>query len=275
MAKLVKFSQVIVLILTFIFAITGCIEVNKDNQKAEATIDKAKIEEIVRNYILRNPEIILQAVQNLQQKQVDEAHKSIEKTRNLAPKFSADIFAGKNDPFIGNPSGAITLVEFFDYQCKHCRAMVPVVAELVKANPDLRVIFKEFPIKGPVSEFAARAALVAQANGKYYEFHKAMMNAGEDVTQESVLKVLKSIGLDPDKIKAVMDSDTIKNQIKENIKLGQGLQLIGTPAFFVAKSDVVVTPSMIEFTPGRLELATLQEMVNKAKGAVPSPATTH
>lgn len=258
--KIKKYVSIAVLASMCVWGLVAC---NQPHGNAVAAADKAKIEGIVHDYILQNPEIILQAVQNLQQKQVDQARKSVQKTRDMAPKFAAELFGQSNDPFIGNPNAKITLVEFFDYQCPHCVAMVPVMDALIKANPDLRVVFKEFPIRGSVSEYAARVALVANAEGKYFAFHKALMNGNEHLTKEAVLKVAKQVGLDPEKVKKDIESDAIKNKVQANVKLGQSLELIGTPAFFIAKTDVVTVPSGIEFTPGQSEQGPLQDLVNK------------
>lgn len=228
-----------------------------------------QIEDVVHSYLVKNPEVIVEAIQSLQQKQMTEARKTIEKTQATAPKFVDNLFHQTTDPMIGNVNGKVTVVDFFDYQCPHCTHMTPILDALVKANPDLRVVFKEFPIRGPVSDFAAKAALAAKAQGKYFEFHKALMQLAtqQSLTEELVLKTAESVGLNIDKLKTDMKSDAVAQQIKANYKLGQDLQLIGTPAFFIATTSITkdAKPAAIVFIPGQIDQVQLQAIITKAK----------
>lgn len=229
---------------------------------------KTQIEEVVRNYLLQNPEVIVQAVQNLQQKQMDQARKSIQKTQDIVAKYVSQLFGVTADPMIGNPNGKVTIVEFFDYQCPHCVAMTPVMDSLIKSNKDVKVVFKEFPIRGPVSELAARLALAANMQGKYFEFHKAVMAASQGLTEEGLYNIAKSVGLNVDKLKTDSNSDAVKAQLKQNIQLAQDLALLGTPAFFVAKSSITKesnpASSAVAFIPGQIDQEQLSKVVDKA-----------
>lgn len=229
------------------------------------TTEKKQVEGVVHDYLVKNPDVVVQALQTYQQQQMDQARKTMEKTQQTAPKFAKDLFHDANDPVAGNPKGKITVVEFFDYQCPHCTEMAPVMDELIKSNPEVRVVFKEFPIRGPVSEVAAKAALAANMQGKYFEFHKALMDAHRVLTEEDILKIAQSVGLNVDKLKTDMKSDAVSNQLKATYKLAQGLQLIGTPALFVAKSDVnSSSPSTsVTFIPGQVDVAQLKTVIGK------------
>jgi len=216
---------------------------------------KKQIETVVHDYLIKNPEILVQSMQVLQQRQMEQAQKSVEKTQQLSPKYVDELFRNAKDPVVGNPTGKVTMVEFFDYQCPHCTAMEPVLEAAVKANPDLRVVYKEFPIRGPMSDLASRVALVAQNQGKYSAFHTALMNVGQlPLTEEIIYKVAKDSGLDVEKTKKDIKDKAIDDQIKTNMKLGQQLQLMGTPAIFAAKSDVKqnASPQAITFIPGQI-----------------------
>lgn len=229
---------------------------------------KEQVESIVKNYILNNPEVLVQSLQGFQQKQMDEARKSVQKTQDLIPNYVNNLFHSSNDPMMGNPQGAITLVEFFDYQCPHCTLMYPVLENLIKNNSDVRIILKEFPIRGPDSELAARAALAAQMQGKYDAFHGALMKAGQiQITADVLYTLAASAGLDVNKLKADMNSKTVSDQLAANLKLGQDLQLLGTPAFFIAKSDIKqgASPGSIGFIPGQVDLNQLQTILKKAR----------
>ena len=151
--------------------------------------------------------MIIQALQVYQQKQMDQAKKTIQDTQNSSPKFADALFHQANDPMTGNPNGKITVVEFFDYQCPHCIDMTPVIDGLVKKNPDVKVVFKEFPIRGQMSELAARAALAAHAQGKYFELHKALMESKQEpLTEDAIYAIAQTVGLDVTKLKAAMKS---------------------------------------------------------------------
>lgn len=228
--------------------------------------ERAKIEEVVHQYLLQKPEVIIEAVQNYQRKQYEQAEQTIKKTQQSAGAFAAPLFHQTNDPIAGNPNGKITVVEFFDYQCPHCVDMAPVVDAIIKANPDVRIVFKEFPIRGPVSDFAARAALAANKQGKYYEFSHKLLNAKPPLTQETVLQVAKESGLDVEKLKADMKDPAIDSQIKANTKLAQDLKLFGTPAFFIGKTDAK-SSDMINYVPGQMDQNQMQTAIDKAKSA--------
>lgn len=216
---------------------------------------KKQVEGVVHDYLVKNPEVLVESFQVLQQRQMEQAQKTIQKTQDAAPKNVADLFHNTNDPVVGNPAGKITLVEFFDYQCPHCTAMESEMENVVKDNPNLRIVYKEFPIRGPMSDTAAHAALAAKIQGKYSEFHNALMKAGQSLlTEEIIYKVAKETGLDVDKLKKDMKDKTVDDQIKSNLKLGQSLQLLGTPAFFLAMSDIKdgAPAKAILFVPGQI-----------------------
>ncbi len=160
---------------------------------------KQQIESVVHDYLLKNPDVVVQSLQAYQQKQIDQARQTMAKTQSSSPKFVNSLFHQAKDPVAGNPQGAVTIVEFFDYQCSHCIDMSPLLDSFLKANPNVKVIFKEFPIRGPVSEFAAKAALAAKEQGKYIEFHQALMALAakqQPLTQDAILNAAKSVGLD-------------------------------------------------------------------------------
>ncbi|RDI39210.1 DsbA family protein [Aquicella lusitana] len=174
-----------------------------------------------------------------------------------------NLFHQPGDPVAGNPRGNVTVVEFFDYQCSHCITMAPVMAAIIKANPNVRVVFKDFPIRGPVSEFAARAALAANKQGKYYSFSHALLTANQPLTQESVLDMAKAEGLNVSKLKKDMNSSSVKNQLKANYNLALALKLSGTPAFFIGKTNASGN-SDIRFVLGAMSQSELQDAIDNA-----------
>ncbi|MDR3491089.1 MAG: DsbA family protein [Gammaproteobacteria bacterium] len=231
----------------------------KDQNATLSDTQKTQIEGVVHDYLMKNPEVIADAVKGLQEKQFDQMRK---KTQDVATKNEPALFNTPNDPVAGNPKGKVTVVEFFDYQCPHCVDMVPALNGLVKANGEVRVIYKEFPIRGPMSVTASKAALAANVQGKYMPMHEALMKSASSLTEEKIYSLAKDVGLDVEKLKADMKGDVVDKQIKANYKLAQDLQLMGTPALFVGKTDGKST--VVEFIPGQVDQASLQASADKA-----------
>ena len=188
-------------------------------QLAPAT-DKAAIEQIVRATILDHPEILPQAMDNLQ--------------RNQGRSQLAEVKGPVQQPFpgavLGNPNGAVTLVEFTDFACGYCRKSVPDIAALTKANPDLRIVVRELPIISPHSPDAARMALAAAEQGKYQQFHDAMFAAGQ-LDPATIEAAARTAGLDLDRAHRVAASAPVTAEIRQNMALAQKLGFQGTPSW--------------------------------------------
>lgn len=232
-----------------------------------ADMQKKEMQSIIHDYILQNPEVLVQSLQTFQQKQMEQTQQSFSKIQEMAPKYSDRLFRQTTDPVIGNPKGTVTLVEFSDYQCGHCINMSPVLDELIKKNPNIRVVLKEFPIRGPLSETAAKAAIAANKQGKYYDFRVALMNNGKNtpLTEDNIYTIAKSVGIDVDKLKSDMKKDDVNQQIKNNLKLAQDMQLMFTPVIFIAKTDISpkANASAVVFIPGGVDIKQLEEAVSK------------
>ena len=226
--------------------------------------ERAKIEEVVHQYLLSKPEVLVEALQILQRKQYQEAEQTVKKTQANANQFADGLFHQTNDPVGGNPKGKVTVVEFFDYQCPHCVDMAPVTDAIIKANPDVRIVFKDFPIRGPMSVLAARAAIAASMQGKYYEFSHALLTSNKPLTQDVIFDLAKSTGLNVDQLKKDMASSAVDDELKATTKLAQDLKLFGTPAFFIAKSDVTTSKGSINYIPGQMDQKQLQGEIDKA-----------
>jgi protein-disulfide isomerase len=175
-----------------------------------------------------------------------------------------NLFQNNNDPYSGNRHGKITIVEFFDYQCSHCISMAPALSAIIEANPDVRIVYKEFPIRGDISNFASRAALAANKQGKYEQFHNALLKTNLDLTQQTILDIAKTSGLNLAKLQKDMDSPNVYNQLSDNAKLAQEKQVTGTPAFFIGKTNAE-NDNDIRFILGEMSQSELQEAINNAK----------
>jgi protein-disulfide isomerase len=169
-----------------------------------------------------------------------------------------------NDPVAGNPQANVTVVEFFDYQCSYCIDMAPVIDTIIKTNPNVRVVFKEFPIRrGSVSEVAARAALAANKQGKYLAFHHALLAADQPLTRDAVLTIAKKVGLNVNQLKKDMQSASVTNQINKNHQLAERLNVSGTPAFFIGNTQAQ-NMDQLKFVLGEMSQSDLQQAIDNA-----------
>lgn len=191
---------------------------------------RQEMEAIVRDYLLNHPEILQEMAQTLEQrqKQAEDAQRKDGLTKN-----ADQIFRDKSDYVAGNPKGNVTMVEFFDYNCPWCKKSFPDVMELIDVDKNLKVVFKEFPILGPESEYAAKAAIAAGKQGKYLELHKAMYQHEGRVTTEAVDEIAAGIGLNMGQLKKDMDDPQTAAIIARNRELAQALAINGTPAFII------------------------------------------
>ena len=187
----------------------------------------------------------------------------IERAQKAILTNANDLFNAKYTPIAGNPNGDVNVVEFFDYQCIHCRDMTPIVDKLLGADKNIRFIFKELPIFGAESQNAAKAALAAKNQGKYMEMHDALMNAGKPLTNDKVMAAAKSVGLDTDQLAKDMKSKAIDEELNNNFKLAQSLGVMGTPAFIVASNPATDKTSF--FVPGATSQSKLQSLINQAR----------
>jgi protein-disulfide isomerase len=216
------------------------------------TAELDPFEQRVREYLLKNPEVIMEALQVLQERQrVAEA----ENLKRAIAEHSEEILKDPAAPVGGNPDGDVTRVEFFDYNCPYCRRVAPTVTALEEADPDVRLIYKEFPILGPGSQFAARAALASRRQGKYVAFHNALMQATGQVTEATVMKVAREVGLDTGQLRADVQDPAIDEAIARNLQLADALGITGTPSFIIGE----------EVVPGAVDLRTLQSLIAQAR----------
>lgn len=172
------------------------------------------------------------------------------------------LFHQPHDPIAGHPREKITIVEFFDYQCGHCVAMAPVISAIIHANPNVRVVFKEYPIRGPMSEFASQAALAANKQGKYYPFSHALLSAHQPLTEELVFAIAQAMKLNIKQLKKDMQSNLVIAQLNANRKLADDLQLSGTPAFFIGKTNSKDS-NAVRYILGEMTQNEMQEAINK------------
>ena len=191
---------------------------------------KDEIGQIVRDYLLKHPEVLLDVSKELDKRQ-KEADASEHKT--AIADNAKEIYHSGADFVGGNPKGDVTLVEFFDYNCPWCKKSVPELQKLIQQDGNVRLVLKEFPIFGEESEYAARAALASKAQGKYWQFHQALFAHEGKVNKAIVDQIAKAQGLDMEKLKADMEKPETQMIVRRNQDLAQTLGIDGTPGFVV------------------------------------------
>jgi len=217
-----------------------------------AQMPQQEFEQRVRAYLLDNPEIIFEAAQRLQARQ--RATEATEGQTALKMRIDA-VLRDPDSPVGGNPAGDVTLVEFFDYNCPYCRRVAPAMAQAAAADPLLRIVYKELPILGANSMFAAKAALAAHRQGAYVAFHHGLMSEKGIVDEAAVLAAASVAGLDIERLRADMEDAAIRQALDRNIELAQALRITGTPGF-VAGDQIV---------RGAIDLKTMQALIQKAR----------
>jgi protein-disulfide isomerase len=229
---------------------------------AKATADRAAIEKIVREYLLSNPEIIEQASAALRARQAEAQEKA---TQAAIKTQHAALYQHAATPIMGNASGDVAVVEFFDYRCGYCKRVAPAVNALVKNDANVKVVLKELPILGPESVFAARAALAAHKQGKYTAMHLGLL-AADALDEKSVLAVAASAGLDVERLQRDAKDESISKQLAENQALADALAVNGTPAFIVGNR---MLPGAVD-EAGLAAIVGAERALAKAGGAAPA-----
>jgi protein-disulfide isomerase len=240
-------------VVAVVLALTAAGDPARAQQQPPQQLTQPDVERIVRDYLLKNPEVVYEAIQELQRRR--EAAEAASQQAALAQHRDA-VFAAAGDPVGGNAQGDVTVVEFFDYRCGYCRTMVPGLRALLAGDPKLRFVFKDLPILSPESTAAAKAALAADRQGRYPELHFALMQA-KDLSREGILAAAAEAGLDPARLERDMEAPEVAAKLDETMRLAQALGITGTPAFVVG--DKII--------PGAVDPAQLAELVAQQRTA--------
>ncbi|MBN9248525.1 DsbA family protein [Hyphomicrobium sp.] len=200
---------------------------------------KKALGEIIKDYLVKNPEIMFEVQNALDEKTQKEQDA---KLKAFMAENAKSIYRSPGSAVAGNPDGDITVVEFFDFNCGYCKHGLPEVQKLIQDDKNVRVVFKELPILSKGSEEAAKVALAAKRQGKYWEFHQALLGSKGQANEASALKVAESLGLDMAKIKTDMASDDVKNELLAEMKLAKTMGVNGTPHFLVGNKSIPGAP---------------------------------
>jgi protein-disulfide isomerase len=201
---------------------------------------KTEIEAIIKDYLVNNPEVLMEANTALEAK-MDKIQ--AERMAAALKDNSAELFRPTASPIVGNAKGDVTMIEFFDYNCGYCRKAFPDVARVVDTDKQIKLILKEFPILAKGSEEASRVALAAKLQGKYWEFHRAMLANPGQANEAAALHVAEKIaGIDMARLKKDMASSEVKKEIDDTRKLATKMGIQGTPHFIIGDRVIPGAP---------------------------------
>ena len=248
LSRLISSSAVIFLII-FVTSATA----TSASESKFSTIQKQELEKLIQKYLHENPEVIVKAIKLMQERQArQDAARSVEALK----KNKQELMTDQDAPVIGNPTGKITIVEFFDYRCGYCKRAFTIMMKVLKENPNIRYVFKELPILGPDSIKATRASLTIwrTRKDKYLAFHSALMKARGAITEPKIFRIADEIGIDIIQLKKDIADPKIDQILEKNFKLAQTLNITGTPAFIIG--DQII--------PGALDEQTMKKMISAA-----------
>jgi protein-disulfide isomerase len=222
---------------------------------------RGEVERIVREYLIVHPEVIQEAMAELEKKQ---SAADAEKHKATIKQYSQSIFGSPRQVVLGNPDGNVTFVEFFDYNCGYCKRAMDDMLTLMKDDPKLKVVLKEFPVLGPGSVEAAQVAVAVRMQDKtgkkYLEFHQKLLGGRGQADRARALAVAKDIGLDMGRLEKDLISPEVKATLQESFKLAEALGLNGTPSYVIGDNVVV----------GAVGLDALREKVNSSRCGKPA-----
>ncbi|PIR37492.1 MAG: hypothetical protein COV35_10415 [Alphaproteobacteria bacterium CG11_big_fil_rev_8_21_14_0_20_39_49] len=232
--------------------ITFVISFNSNNPRAvnsEKGVSEEDVNRLIGEYIKNNPQEILDSLTQYQiTKQREEEENA---AKNVIDKLD-ELQNNPLDPVVGNPEGDVTIVEFFDYTCGYCKKIMPYIAEIIKEDPNVKVVFKEIPILGPNAIIAAKASIAVYqiAPEKYFEFHTKLMSK-RITSKASVLEEATALGIDAKQVEERMESDEVINIILKSKELAESIGVRGTPAIVIGET----------LFPGAIDLETFRKQI--------------
>ena len=211
---------------------------------------KKEMGEFIREYLIQNPEIMVEVQNALEAKQ--QAQRTEMASKAVAENSKA-IFNSEHDISLGNPNGDVTIVEFFDYNCGYCKRAMGDMDEIIAKDPNVRFILKELPILGPDSMAAHKVSNAVRllAPEKYAEFHRQLLGSQSHASEETAIAVATSLGLDEAAIRKSLAENPNDNLVRETYQLASNLGVTGTPTYVVGNEAVF----------GAVGLDTLQEKI--------------
>lgn len=197
----------------------------------DKNINEQEIENIIKKYILENPEILIESLEKFTANQKEKEQKSFV---NILNNFY-DTKVYESLPRIGNMDSKLIIIEFVDYNCGYCKKTLSTISKLMKNFDNIQIVFIDYPILSESSEIAARASLAANEQNAYFEYHSILLNNTKSINENILYKIAKELSLDIEKFKKDISSEKIKNNIIKNIKFANSLKIKGTPTFIIGK----------------------------------------
>ncbi|MGX8007742.1 DsbA family protein [Mesorhizobium sp. ORM8.1] len=223
----------------------------------DTKVDRKEVEGIIRDYLLKNPEVLLEVQDALEAKQKEEQRLA---SLGVIKNAKDEIFNSTFDGVVGNPKGKMTIVEFYDYNCGFCKRAIDDMKALTKSDPDLRFVLKEFPILSPDSQ---KASVVSMAfhlmmPEKYGAFHTALLGGQGRATEATAIKVALSLGADEATLREKMKDPRIPEALSRTYDLATKLSITGTPSYVVGNEVIF----------GALGQQVLAQKIEEAKTAL-------
>ena len=219
--------------------------------QAQEALNKSDVEKIIKEYLMENPEVLIDSLESYREKQERaervSAEESIKKNRKYLESSSA--------PSVGPADAEVVVVEFFDYNCGYCRRALPDIQKLAEEDKNVRFVFREMPILSQNSNEVATWSLAAHKQGKYFEFHSALMEKRGNRSAKVMKDIAEDLGLDAEQLEKDANSDDVKKMLQKDLDLARNIGIRGTPAFIING----------ELYPGYLGEEGLRQAIEKAR----------
>jgi len=217
---------------------------------SEERLSKQELDKIMYEYIMENPQVILDSVDKLRKKMEEDSKLDEGYLKENFMQFANN----PNIPYMGSDTPKVIIIEFFDYNCGYCKKSLDAVKELLRTEYDLKISFRDYPILAPSSRTAAKAALAAKNQGKYFSFHSALMSMQGNLNEDKIFTIANNLEMDIEKLKIDMQKDEIEKIIEENESLARKLNIRGTPTFIING----------QLYAGALDLKKLRQIINNS-----------
>jgi len=217
---------------------------------SEEKLSKQELDKIMYEYIMENPQVILDSVDKLRKKMEEDSKLDEGYLKENFMQFANN----PNIPYMGSDTPKVIIIEFFDYNCGYCKKSLDAVKELLRTEYDLKISFRDYPILAPSSRTAAKAALAAKNQGKYFSFHSALMSMQGNLNEDKIFTIANNLEMDIEKLKIDMQKDEIEKIIEENESLARKLNIRGTPTFIING----------QLYAGALDLKKLRQIINNS-----------
>ena len=214
---------------------------------------EAEIERIIHDYLVNNPEVLVKAFEELERRSEDDR---VSQARNAVKEHSKALYNDAEDFVAGNPKGDVTLVEFFDYRCVYCKRSFQPLMDFIEKDGNIRLVLKEFPILGPASMEASKAAMAAQKQGRYMDMHKGLYTHKGELDSDAINAIAKKAGVDVAKMREDMKDPALADRVSRAYRIAEAIGIDGTPAFIAGGA----------LHPGMVDEERLTEIVSALRG---------